>query len=132
MQASNTCILSISNGLSVVRIDVLLSPVVPIVRPPDPTPLLQPRYGPSSLIRIGPPQCSASVLSPHGFRRFDFSLGIRATGSCSSAQQPVSASRPLYAGRRPPNHQAPGGLIPGELHDPGFDDACFLTTRLRR
>src|SRR5947209_2224346 len=29
--------------------------------------LLQPHYGPSSLLRIGPPQCSASVLSPRGF-----------------------------------------------------------------
>src|SRR5262245_47311470 len=38
---------------------------------------------------------------------------------------------PLCAGRRPPSHQAPSGLIPGELHAPGFDDACFLTTRLR-
>src|SRR5208337_403383 len=28
--------------------------------------------------------------------------------------------------------QAPGGLVPGEIHAPGFDDACFLTTRLRR
>jgi len=35
---------------------------------------------------------------------------------------PVSDSRPLYAGRRPPNHQAPGGLVPGCLRDPGFDD----------
>jgi hypothetical protein len=53
-------------------------------------------------------------------------------GSCSSAQKPMSDSRPLYAGRRPPSHQAPGGLVPEEIHAPGFDDACFLTTRLRR
>ena len=44
----------------------------------------------------------------------------------------MSDSRPLYAGRRPPSHQAPGGLVPEEIHAPGFDDACFLTTRLRR
>src|SRR5438046_2257448 len=74
------------NGLPVARIGVLLFPVVSIVRPPDPTPSLQPHYEPSSLLRIGPPQCSASVLSPRGFRRLGFSLGIRATGSCSSAQ----------------------------------------------
>ena len=37
-----------------------------------------PITGPSSLLRIGPPQCSASVLSPHGFRRLCFSLIIRA------------------------------------------------------
>src|ERR1700745_3426541 len=55
------------NGLPVARIGVLLFPVVSIVRPPDPTPSLQPHYEPSSLIRIGPPQCSASVLSPRVF-----------------------------------------------------------------
>src|SRR5215471_8539423 len=99
-------------GLPVARIGVLLLPVVSIVRPPDPTPSLQPHYEPSSLLRIGPPQCSASVLSPRGFRRLGFSLGIRATGSCSSAQKPASESRPLYAGRRLPSHQAPDRLIP--------------------
>src|ERR1700674_131839 len=120
------------NGLPVARIGVLLFPVVSIVRPPDPTPSLQPHYEPSSLLRIGPPQCSASVLSPRGFRRLGFSLGIRATGSCSSAQKPASASRPLYAGRRLPSHQAPDRLVPEGIHAPGFDDACFFTTRLRR
>jgi hypothetical protein len=35
-------------------------------------------------LRIGPPQCSASVRSPRGCRRLGFSLGIGATGSCSS------------------------------------------------
>ena len=49
-----------------------------------PTPSLQSHYEPSSLLRVGPPQCSASVHSPRGFRRLGFSLGIRATGSCSS------------------------------------------------
>ena len=42
-------------------------------------------------------------------------------GSRSSAQQPVSGSRPLYAGRRPPGHQAPGGLIPEMWTASGFD-----------
>src|SRR5262249_43639277 len=83
-------------------------------------------------LRISPPQRSASVLSPRGFRRLGFSLGIRATGSCSSAQTPASASRPLYAGRRLPSHQAPDRLVPEGLHAPGFDDICFFTTRLRR
>ena len=54
---------------------------------------------PSSLLRIGPPQCFASVLSPHGFRHLCFSLGIEATGSCSSAKKPAPDSRPLHAGR---------------------------------
>jgi len=93
------------------------------MRPLDPTPSLQPHYELSSLLRVGPSQCSASVRSPRGFRRLGFSLVIRATGSCSSAQQPASASRPLYAGRRPLSHQASSGLVPGEPHAPGFDDA---------
>src|SRR5208283_3266403 len=110
------------NGLSVARIEVLLLPVASLIRLPDPIPSLQPHYELSSLLRIGPSQCSASVRSPHGGRRLGFSLGIRATGSCSSAPQPASASRPLYAGRRPLRHQAPSGLVPGESRAPGFDD----------
>src|SRR5467141_3803978 len=115
-----------SYGLSVARIEVLLFPVASVMRPPDPTPSLQPHYEPSSLLRVGPPQCSASVRSPRGFGRLGFSLNIRATGSCSSAQQPASASRPLYAGRRPLGHQAPRGLVPGGLYARGFDDTYFL------
>ena len=111
------------NGLSVARIEVLLFPVASVMRPLDPTPLLQPHYEPSSLIRVGPPQCSASVRSPRGFGRLGFSLRIRATGSCSSTRQPASASRPLYAGRRPLSHQAPRGLVPGKPYAPGFDDS---------
>jgi len=68
----------------------------------------------------------ASVRSPRGFGRLGFSLNIRATGSCSSAQQPASASRHLYAGRRPLSHQAPCGLVPGGLYAPGFDDTYLL------
>ena len=102
------------------------------MRPHDPTPSLQPHYEPSSLLRVGPPQCSASVRSPRGFRRLSFSLRIRATGSCSSAQQPASASRPLYAGRRPHSHQAPRGLVPGEPTLLVSTTLRYLTTRLRR
>ena len=115
-----------SNGVSVAGIEVLLFPVASVMRPLDPTPSLQPHYEPSSLLRVGPPQCSASVRSPRGFRRLGFFLNIRATGSCSSAQQPASASRPLYAGRRPLRHQAPSGLVPGAPYSPGFDGTCFL------
>ena len=115
-----------SSGLSVARIEVLLLPVASVMRPPDPTPSLQPHYELSSLLRVGPPQCSASVRWPRGFRRLGFSLNIRATGSCSSAQQPTSASRPLYAGRHPLSHQAPRGLIPGGLPAPGFDGTCLF------
>jgi NAD(P)-dependent dehydrogenase (short-subunit alcohol dehydrogenase family) len=115
-----------SSGLSVARIEVLLLPVASVMRPPDPTPSLQPHYELSPLLRVGPSQCSASVRSPHGCGRLGFSLNIRATGSCSSAQQPASASRPLYAGRRPLSHQASRGLVPGGLYARGFDDTYFL------
>ena len=84
-----------------------------------------PITAPSSLIRIGPAQCSASVLSPRGVLRLGFSLGSGATGSRSSAREPVSASRPLYAGRRLPSHQAPGRLVPGDRNAPGFDDGSL-------
>src|SRR5215831_16132980 len=50
---------------------------------------------PSSLVRVGPPQCSALVLSPRGFARLCFSLHIGATGSCSSVQSPASESHAL-------------------------------------
>src|SRR5467141_604427 len=113
-------------GPSVTRIEVLLFPVASGMRPPDPTPSLQLHYEPSSLVRVGPPQCSASVRSPRGFGRLGFSLRIRATGSCSSAQQPASTSRPLYADRRPLSHQAPRGLVPGGLYARGFDDTYLL------
>ena len=115
-----------SKGVSVARIEVLLFPVASVMRPLDPTPSLQPHYEPSSLLRVGPPQCSASVRSPRGFRRLGFSLAIRATGSCSSAQKPASDSRPLYAGRRPPSHQAPGRLIPEGPNASGFDDPMIF------
>jgi len=111
-----------------VVIGVLLFPVAPMARPPDPIPLLRPHYEPSSLLRIGPSQCPASVLSPHGLLRLNFSLGIGATGSCSSATTPVSASRPLNAGRRSPSHQASGELVPEGRHTSGFDDAFHVTT----
>src|ERR1700739_1884539 len=71
-----------------------------------------PITGPSVLIRVGPPQCSASVLSPRGFGRLGFSLHIGATGSCTSMQPPTPDSRPLYAGRHPLDSQAPSRLCP--------------------
>src|SRR6516164_135344 len=46
---------------SVARIEVLLFPVASLMRPLDPTPSLQPHYEPSSLLGVGPPQCSVSV-----------------------------------------------------------------------
>ena len=108
--------------------DVLLSPVASMIRRPDPTPSLQPRYGPSSLLRVGPSQRPTSVLSPHGLLRLNFSLCIGAAGSYGSTATPASASRPLNAGRRSPSPQASGELVPGRRHIPGFDDVFHVTT----
>ena len=50
----------------------------------------------------------------------------QSTGSCSSTRKPASDSRPLYAGRRLPSHQAPGRLVPEGIRAPGFDDIKLL------
>ena len=69
---------------------------------------------------------SASVLSPRGFRRLCFSLAIRAVVPAVPRGKPASDSRPLYAGRRLPSHQAPDRLVPEGLHAFGFDDIKLL------
>jgi hypothetical protein len=89
--------------------------------------------GPSSLLRVGPPQCSASVLSPRGFGRLSFSLNIGATGSRSSVQPPASASRPLYAGRHPLSFiRHPAGSSQASYTHLVLTTLDFLTTRLRK
>jgi hypothetical protein len=86
-----------------------------------------PITGASSLIRVGPPQCPASVRSPRGFCRLCFSLAIRATGSRSSPREPGSESRLLYTGRRLPSCQVSDRLVPGGNEAPGFDEQfCAL------
>src|SRR5947207_14356594 len=96
------------------------------MRPLEPTPSLQPYYEPSSLLRVGPPQCSASVRSPRGCGRLGFSLNVRASGSCSSARQPASASRDLYAGRRLLSHQVPRELVLGTPYASDLDESGVL------
>jgi hypothetical protein len=88
----------------------------------DPSPLLERHYPFSSLVRDGPPQCSALDVSPRSLYYLSFYLGIGTTGSHSSTQEPESDSRPLYAGRRLPGNQVSGTLVPGEIPAPGFDD----------
>jgi hypothetical protein len=51
------------------------------VKPIDTTPSLHPHYGTSSLIRVVPPLCPASVLSPSWVFHLSFSLDIGTTGS---------------------------------------------------
>ena len=109
-----------------VLIRFLLFPVERRIQPLDPTPLLWPHYRPSTLLRVGPSQCSASVRSPRGFYHLCFSLHIGTTGSRSSAREPGSASRLLYAGRRLPSNQVSGRLIPGDGNAPGFDDKSLV------
>src|SRR5215472_15393159 len=88
---------------------------------------------PSLLLRVGPPQCSASVLSPRGFGRLSFSLNIGASGSCSSVQPPASASRPLYAGRHPLSFiRHPAGSSQASYTHLVLTTLDFLTTRLRK
>jgi hypothetical protein len=53
------------NGFAAL-IRLLLSPVGRQTQRLDPTPLLRPHYRPSSLLRVSPSQCSASVRSPRG------------------------------------------------------------------
>jgi len=74
------------------------------------------------LVRDGPSQSPVSVLSPCGLAPLELLPSHQKPGSCSSAWMPVPDSRPLYAGRRPPCHQAPGGLVPRWRDAPGFDD----------
>ena len=92
-----------------------------------------PITGPSSLIRIGPSQCSASVLSPRGFGRLRFSLGIGATGSRSSVRKPVSDFTPPL--RRSPPAQSSGTqrTCPRRIARPWFRRHLnSITTRHRR
>jgi len=102
------------------------------MQPLDPTPLLWPHYQPSSLLRVGPSQCSASVRSPRGGCHLSFSLGIGATGSRSSTREPESGSRPLYAGRRPPSTPGLRRALSQEIETPLVSTtSLWLTTRPR-
>src|SRR6202451_4908122 len=87
---------------------------------------------PSTLVRIVPPQCSTSVLSPRGCDHLCFSLCIRTTGSCSSVRKPASNSCPLYAGRRPPSNPISCRLFSEVPFASDFDGIVVFTTRDRR
>src|ERR1700722_816456 len=108
------------NGLFVVSIDVIQ--LFRKTRPPDPPPSLQPHYRAfiATTGRSAPVPRFGTLASR--FWPLVLLPSHQETGSCSSAQKPVSNSRPLYAGRRPLSHQAPRGLISGEKSAPDFDD----------
>ena len=73
-----------------------------------------------TLVRVGPPQCLASVLSSLWVFHLDFSLDIETTGSRSSLQKPETESRHLYAEHRPHSNQISDGLCPGAANRPQF------------
>ena len=112
------------NGLATL-IRLLLFPVGRTMQPLDPAPLLQPHYRPSSLLRAGPPQVSASVLSPHGFHHLNFSLGIRALVPVVPHKSLDRVHAPYTPVCRTPSSQAPGALIPETPFAPGFDSTLI-------
>src|SRR5215831_16070145 len=83
------------------------------LRPPDSTPLLQPHYRTFAATtgRSAPTCCFGTLASR--FWPLVLLPCHQQAGSRSFAQKPVPDSCPLYAGRRPPSHQAPDGLVPG-------------------
>ena len=97
------------------------------IGPDDPTPSLHPHYGTSSLLRVGPPLCLASVLSPSWVLHLSFSLTIEATGSqvpCKSLDQGHATSTPEAAwavSRFPPNS------ILNPIKKPSFDLASIFS-----
>src|SRR6516225_3421685 len=71
-----------------------------------------PITGPSTLLRVAPPLCPASVLFA-GTARLDFSLGIGATGSHVPRKSQMQSHAALHAGCHPNGNQASSGLLPG-------------------
>src|SRR6185369_4681553 len=98
----------------------------------DPTPSLQPHYEPSSLLRVGPSQCSASVRWPSRFfaawgllpwHQSDWFLQFHVTAYI----------RFTPSLRRSPPAQSSGTLrtlFPGEPYAPGFDDTWDFQRRV--
>jgi len=91
-----------SNGLSVARIEVLLLPVASVMLPLDPTPSLQLHYEPSSLLRVGPPHCSASRFSP---------LGLLPNGNLGSSTVTVAVGTPRIIGSSAGVSVDPSGAV---------------------
>src|ERR1700752_3274035 len=104
------------NGLSVVRIVILLFPVVSTIRPPDPIPLLQPHYRAFIALtdRSVPVLCIGTLASR--FSPLALLPCHQRTGLLQFRVEACIRFTPLYAGRRLPSHQAPDRLIPVELH----------------
>ena len=83
------------------------------IKPIDTTPSLHPHYGTSSLLRVVPPLCPASVLSPSWVLHLGFSLSIGTTAS----HVPPESLVPVHATFMPDATQA--------VHSPAFKDLHF-------
>ena len=81
---------------------------------------------PSSLLRVVPPLCLASVLSPLRGFRLDFSLDIEATGSKVPQMSLIRALAVFVPDATRAGLQAPPTLIPGQPQLPGFDIVWIL------
>ena len=91
-----------------------------------------PITGPSSLVRVGPSQCSTSVISPRGFGRLSFSLHI---GALVPAV-PCNRLHPLHALSTPVATcsilRHPAGSSQKRYTPLVSTTLDFLTTRLRK
>src|SRR5450755_4235291 len=110
-QACTTNRLEISNGFTGTARSSpcgLARDVDPMTRPLRSGPITEP----STLLPIDPPLQRRIGTLGLAFVRLAVSLGIGVAGSYSSAQEPESRSRHLYAGHRSSNQQASDELCP--------------------
>ena len=82
----------------------------------------------STLIRVGPPLCPASVLSLSWVFHFEFLPLHRSDRFPRSTQGPGSGSRHLHAGRRPSSKQVLPWTYPGVVYDSSFDVIFLFST----
>ena len=82
----------------------------------------------STLLRVGPPLSSASVLSSSWVFHFGFLPYHRNDRFPRSTQEPETGSRHLYAGRRPGSMQVSPGLILVSRKLPVLTSSNFIST----
>jgi len=82
----------------------------------------------STLLRVGPPLCPASVLSPSWVLHFGVLPYHRNDRFPRSTHEPDSGSRYLYAGRRPGSIQVSPGLILVSHKLPVLTSSNFIST----
>src|SRR5208282_3455635 len=87
-----------------------------------------PITGTSTLLRVDPPPCSASVLSFLWFLPFEFLPYHRNDRFPRSPQEPESGSRYLYAGCRSSSKQVSLELVLEDSKTSSFDLVQFIST----